>query len=70
MVHLLVQAVYRKVVGQPYYTVRRASVEFGPPPAAVHAAELARYTDAQLMQVWGPEFVAELRTRQQVGAAR
>jgi hypothetical protein len=70
MLHPLLQAAYRTVTGQPYYTTRQASREFGPPPAAVHVEVLATYTDAELMRVWGPEFVAKLRQRQRIGAGR
>jgi hypothetical protein len=70
MLHPLLQAAYRKVTGTPYYTTRQASIEFGPPPAAVHVEVLKTYTDAELMRAWGPEFVADLRGRRRVGAGR
>lgn len=70
MLHLLLQQVYERLTGTPYDTVRTASVEFGPPPAAVHVEYLATFTDAELMALWGPEFLAKLRQRQRIGAGR
>jgi hypothetical protein len=69
--HLIVR-LYEAVTRRPYYTVRRASVEFGPPPAAVHAAQLAKYSDAELY-ARGPEILAQLRrdrARARAGAGR
>lgn len=53
---------YEQLTGQPYYTTRSASAEFGPPPAARYAAELARYSDAELIQ-HGPQILAALVRR-------
>lgn len=44
--------------------VRRASVEYGPPPAAVHSTLLDRYSDDQVLLLWSPELVAALRDQQ------
>lgn len=51
-----------RAVTQP--TVRQASVEFGPPHAAVYAEALAELSDADLVACWprlrqGPVFVDE-----------
>lgn len=70
MLHPLLQALYKQVTGTPYYTVRTASVEFGPPPAAQFREQLAQYADAQLLHLWGPEFLAKLRQRERAGVAR
>jgi hypothetical protein len=40
---------YERVTGRPWTTGRTASIDFGPPPGAVHAEELAAYSDAELL---------------------
>jgi hypothetical protein len=47
--------------------VRRASAEFGPAPAAVHAGLLRQYSDDQILLLWSPEMVAALRDRPMMG---
>ena len=42
-------------------TVRSAAQEFGPPPGAKYAIELARYTDAQLLAADRDELLREVR---------
>jgi hypothetical protein len=45
----MIAALYEFFTGRPWITVRSAAVEFGPPPGAVHAERLARFTDAELL---------------------
>ena len=42
-------------------TVRSAAQEFGPPPGAVYAIELARYTDAELIEMDRDDVLREVR---------
>lgn len=63
MFERLLVAVWERVTGRPYYTVRRASVEFGLPPAARHADELAGLSGEELDRRW-----RELKARRNVAA--
>lgn len=61
--------VYEKVTGQPYLTTVSMAAQYGPPPAVEFAAELAAYTDAELL-ARGDEIVAALRRAKRRQAAR
>jgi hypothetical protein len=52
MFHHLIIGVYEHLTGRPYYTGRQASVDFGPPPAAVHAHKLAQLDGDALDRRW------------------
>lgn len=54
--------VYERLTGRPWYTGRSAAAEFGPPPGARYARELAAYSDAELI-AQGPQIIAELAAR-------
>lgn len=58
----MLQRLYELVTGTPWTTVRSAAAEFGPPPGAQFAAELSRYSDAELY-AHGDRIVAELAAR-------
>lgn len=58
----MIARIFEAVTGRPWITTRSAAVEFGPPPGARYAAELAAYTDAELI-ARGPQIVAALRAR-------
>ncbi len=52
--------VYEMVTGKPWRTVRSAAAEFGPSAGAVYAAELSRYSDAELL-AYGEEILAAVK---------
>jgi hypothetical protein len=45
----MIVRIYEILTGKPWTTVRSAAAEFGPPPGAVYATQLAVYTDAELI---------------------
>lgn len=67
MLHYLLSALYERATGRPYYTTRSAVAEFGPPAAAVYAAELAALSGAALDQRWAELKTIHARRRQAVG---
>lgn len=68
MMHRITAWLWERITGRPYYTVHSMAAEHGPPPAVEFAAELAHYSDAELL-ARGPEIVAELRRRERAAAA-
>jgi hypothetical protein len=56
----MIARLYERLTGRPWTTTRTMSVEFGPPPGAIYAVELSRYTDAELIK-FGDEIVSRLR---------
>lgn len=46
----MIRALYERVTGRPWTTVRSAAAEFGPPPGAVFAEALRHYTDQELYE--------------------
>ncbi len=53
-------AAWRALTGGPWTTTRVASAEFGPPPASRYAAQLAFYTDEELL-CDGVRILADIR---------
>jgi|1186.fasta_scaffold345323_2 hypothetical protein len=45
----IIPALYERLTGKPWTTGRSASVDYGPPPGAVYAEQLAVYSDAELV---------------------
>lgn len=62
-------ALYERLTGSPYRAVRSAAVEFGPPPAVVHADRLSTLSDYELL-LYGESVVADARSRTAAGARR
>ncbi|WP_426510634.1 hypothetical protein ACPPVO_08230 [Dactylosporangium sp. McL0621] len=58
----MIAALYELLTGRPYFTGRSAAADFGPPPGARYARELAAYSDLELIRR-GHEIVAELSAR-------
>jgi len=58
----MIPRLYELLTGRRWTSVRSMTAEFGPPPAAVYATELAAYTDAELI-AHGGHILAHLRTR-------
>jgi len=58
----VIARLWELLTGTSYYTVRSASVEFGPTPATAYP-ELLDYTDAELMRRDRDEILAEIRQR-------
>lgn len=52
MLQQMIERVYGRVTGTPYYTTRVASEEHGPCQAAIHKARLARLGDDEAHAVW------------------
>lgn len=52
MLQQLIERVYERVTGKPYYTTHVASAEFGPCQAAIHKDRLARLADDEAHVVW------------------
>lgn len=57
----MIARLYELLTGQPWTTTRSAAAEFGPPPGAVYAVELSRYTDAELIAMDRDQVLAEVR---------
>ena len=51
---------YETLTGRPWTTTRSAAAEFGPPPGARYAGQLASYTDPELI-AYGEQILAQLR---------
>jgi hypothetical protein len=60
----MLQRLYELVTGRPWTTVRSAAAEFGPPPGARYAAELSRFSDAELYG-HGDRIVAQLAVQRE-----
>jgi hypothetical protein len=58
----IVEWLYERLTGKPYWTERSMRAEYGPPPAEEFAAELAGYSDEYLLR-HGDEVLADLRAR-------
>lgn len=59
----MIRALYERLTGRPWLTVRSAAEEFGPPPGAVFAEALKHYTDQELYER-GHVILRELRAHQ------
>jgi hypothetical protein len=59
----MIRRLYEMVTGNPWTTTTSATEQFGPPPGAVYAAELSRYTDAELIAADRDELLASFRRR-------
>ena len=66
---MLIEVLYERLTGRPYWTGRSCAAEKGPPPGALYAAKLAAYSDMELV-MYGPEIVAALRERDRMAAKR
>lgn len=64
---MTIAKLYERVTGRPYWTGRSMRAEYGPLVGEVYAAELAEYTDAELI-ARGGEIVAALRARDRLVA--
>jgi hypothetical protein len=64
----MIARLFQALTGRPWTTVRSCTAEFGPPPGARYAAELAAYSDAELI-TGGHTILARLRREDQVPAA-
>lgn len=62
----MITRLYELLTGRPWTTTRRASVEFGPPPGALYAHQLAAFTDAELY-THGDRILAHLRAQDTTG---
>jgi hypothetical protein len=56
----MIPRLYELLTGRPWTSVRSMTAEFGPPPGAVYATELAAYTDTELIANGG-HILAHLR---------
>jgi hypothetical protein len=56
----MIARIWQAITGRPWTTVRSAAAEFGPPPAARYAAQLAAYSDTELIR-HGEAILARLR---------
>lgn len=56
----MLRRLYQWLTGKPWITTRSCAREFGPPPGAIYAEALRRYSDAQLI-AHGDQILAELR---------
>jgi hypothetical protein len=56
----VIRRLWERLTGTPWTTTRSMAAEYGPPPGALFAAELAEYSDAELVK-FGDEVVARLR---------
>lgn len=61
----MIEKLYERLTGRPYFTTVCMSEEFGPPPAVEFAAELAGLSDTRLV-LHGDEIVARARGRRWV----
>lgn len=61
----MIEKLYERLTGRPYFTTVCMSEEFGPPPAVEFAAELAGLSDMWLA-LRGNEIVARARGRRWV----
>jgi hypothetical protein len=59
----MIRRLYETLTGRPWMTVRSCTTEYGPPPGARYAAQLAVYSDAQLI-CHGHDILARLRQQQ------
>ena len=55
----MIRRLYETLTGRPWTTTRSAAAEFGPPPGARYAGELAAYTDTELI-THGDRILAQL----------
>jgi hypothetical protein len=60
---MMIKELYELLTGRPWTTVRSAAAEFGPPPGALFAEELARFHDAELY-AYGPQILAAIRAQE------
>ena len=58
----MIAILYRWLTDRPWTTVRSCAAEFGPPPGARYAEELAAYTDTELL-LYGEAILAVRRAR-------
>lgn len=58
----MIPRLYELLTGRPWTTTRSMSTEYGPPPGAVYATQLAAYTDRDLI-LHGDRILAHLRAR-------
>ena len=65
----MITRLYELLTGHPWTTVRSATAEFGPPPAARYATQLAAYSDAELI-AHGKAILARLRAEEATQATR
>ncbi|MEU4424819.1 hypothetical protein AB0F81_29725 [Actinoplanes sp. NPDC024001] len=56
----MIDRLYELVTGTPWTTVHSAAAEFGCPPGALYAEQLAQYSDAELI-AYGPQILAEIK---------
>lgn len=61
----MIRALYEAITGRPWTTTRSAAAEFGPPPGAVYADQLAAYSDTDLI-LHGRSILRDIRTRTRV----
>ena len=59
----MIRYLYETLTGRPWTTVRSCTTEYGPPPGARYAAQLAAYSDAELIH-HGREILARLKQHQ------
>jgi hypothetical protein len=65
----VIRRVWKLVTGRPWTTTTRsATAEYGPPPGAVYAFELSRYTDAELIAMDRDQVLREVRACRAVAA--
>lgn len=57
----MIRRLWELVTGRPWTTTRSATAEYGPPPGAVFADQLAAYTDAELVARPTADILADLR---------
>ena len=60
----MIRRLYEALTGRPWMTVRSCTTEHGPPPGARYAAQLAVYSDAELI-CHGHEILARLQQHNQ-----
>jgi hypothetical protein len=65
----MITRLYELLTGQPWTTTRSMAAEFGPPPAARYATQLAAYSDAELI-AHGKAILARLRAEEATQATR
>lgn len=63
----MISRIYRALTGKPWITSRSAAAEYGPPPGARYAVQLAAYTDAELIS-HSETILDEVREREAIKA--
>jgi hypothetical protein len=65
----MIRYLYETLTGRPWTTVRSCTTEYGPPPGARYAEQLAAYSDTQLLH-HGHDILARLQRHQQHAPVR